>query len=87
MPTQIELGVPRKPEPQKEVQGEGKSFNFLEFLKEVKAEFLKVSWPSKEQVINEFFSVLVLVTLLTGIIFLLDKVFAIMVGFFTGNLF
>ena len=79
--------MPSKPEAQKEPQAEGKPFNFLEFLKEVKAEFLKVSWPSKDQVVNEFFSVLILVSLLTGIIFLIDKIFAIIVGFFTGNLF
>lgn len=87
MPTQMELGVPHKPNAQKEPQREEKSFNYLEFFREVKAEFLKVTWPSREQVTNEFFSVLVLVTILTGIIFLIDKVFAIIVGFFRGNLF
>ena len=87
MPTQIELGVPHKSPAQKEPQGEGKSFNYLEFLREVKTEFLKVTWPSKAQVTNEFFSVLVLVAILTGIIFLIDKVFGIIAGFFRGNLF
>lgn len=87
MPTQIELGVQRNPEAGRESEDQGKPFNLREFLKEVKTEFLKISWPSRHQVANEFFSVLVLVSILTGIIFLLDKVYDIAVNFITGRLF
>lgn len=87
MPTQVELGIPRKPEPERKAEEEKPPFNLIEFLRGVKSEFPKITWPSKDQVVNEFFSVLVLVTVLTGIIFLIDKVFDIMVKFFTGRLF
>ena len=62
-------------------------FNFIEFLKEVKAEFLKITWPSRDQVTREFISVILLVFVITGIIFLLDKIFETIVNFFNGRLF
>lgn len=61
--------------------------NPVEFLGEVKTEFNKITWPSREQVTREFFSVLILVTILTLIIFALDKIFEFVVNFFTGRLF
>ncbi len=63
------------------------SFNPIEFLKEVKTEFLKITWPSREQVTREFISVILLVFVITGIIFLLDKIFEAIVNFFNGRLF
>ncbi|MBI1858246.1 MAG: preprotein translocase subunit SecE [Candidatus Melainabacteria bacterium] len=87
MPTQVELGVPSKPEANKGPDGEKTPFNLLEFVKEARTEFSKVTWPSKDQVVNEFISVLILVAVLTGIIFLIDKVFNVIVDFFTGRLF
>ena len=63
------------------------SFNFPKFLQEVRVEFSKISWPSRDQVTKEFISVLLLVFVITGIIFLLDKTFEIIVNFFNGRLF
>ena len=57
------------------------------FLQEVRTEFLKISWPSKDQVTREFFSVLLLVFAITSVIFLIDKIFGIIVNFFNGRLF
>ena len=76
---------------EKEVQQEEKaeikvaSFNLLTFFKEVRSEFLKISWPSKEQVTREFFSVILLVSILTGIIFIIDKTLGVIVSFFSGR--
>lgn len=61
--------------------------NPVEFLGEVRTEFTKITWPSREQVTREFFSVLILVSVLTGIIFILDKAFGFIVNFFTGKLY
>ena len=76
---------------EKEVQEEkaevkAESFNLFTYLREVRTEFSKISWPSREQVTREFFSVLLLVSFLTGIIFLVDKALGIVVNFFTGGI-
>ncbi|OGI20622.1 MAG: preprotein translocase subunit SecE [Candidatus Melainabacteria bacterium RIFCSPHIGHO2_02_FULL_34_12] len=86
-PSQIELGVPRKPEPQDQSKEQVKPFNVLEFLKEVRGEFIKISWPSKEQTTREFFSVILLVAVITSIIFLLDKVFGFIANLFMGRIY
>ena len=74
----------------KETQGENveikSTLNLREFLQEVREEFIKITWPSREQVTREFFAVVILVFVITSVIFLLDKVFGIMVNFFTGRL-
>ena len=62
-------------------------FNLMKFLHEVRVEFLKITWPSREQVTREFISVVLLVFAITGIIFLLDKIFELIVNFFNGKLF
>ena len=59
----------------------------FEFLKEVRTEFIKISWPSREQVIREFFSVVLLVAVLTGTIFIIDKIISTCIDFFSGKLF
>ena len=61
--------------------------NPIEFMGEVRTEFTKITWPSREQVTGEFFSVLILVAFLTSIIFILDKAFEFVVNFFTGRFF
>ena len=61
--------------------------NPIEFMGEVRTEFTKITWPSREQVTREFFSVLILVAFLTSIIFILDKAFEFVVNFFTGRFF
>ena len=87
-PTQIELGNYGKPSNTNEtVEAKTEKLNIAEFLKEVRTEFLKISWPSKDQVTREFISVLILVSILTGVIFLIDKVFEVIVNFFRGGSF
>jgi preprotein translocase subunit SecE len=85
-PTQIELGNYNN-NPKVENDEEPKSLNIVQFLQEVRSEFLKITWPSKDQVTREFFSVILLVFIITGIIFLLDKVFEFIVNFFNGRLY
>ncbi len=50
--------------------------SFITFLKEVKVEFRKISWPTRPQVIQETWSVLVLVTLVTLFVLGCDWVLA-----------
>ena len=85
-PTQIELGNYGKPSNTNEtVEAKTEKLNIAEFLKEVRTEFLKISWPSKDQVTREFISVLLLVAALTSIIYLIDKIFEFIVNFFRGR--
>ena len=72
---------------QEKAEIESKPFNLIEFLKEVRTEFVKITWPSREQVTREFISVVLLVFVITGIIFLLDKIFEFVTNFFNGKLF
>ena len=60
-------------------------FSLIQFLREVRAEYLKISWPSREQVVREFFAVVLLVAIIAGIIFLIDRVLGIVLNFFTGG--
>lgn len=85
-PTQVELGKYTKPmeEAQKE---EAKRVSIAQFLREVRTEFTKISWPSRDQAIREFFAVLVLVSVITGIIFLIDKVLGVITNIFMGRLY
>ena len=77
----------KEPQQYEEAEVKAEPFNLVQFIKEVRTEFLKITWPSREQVVREFFSVVLLVFLITGIIFLIDKVFEFIVNFFTGRLF
>ena len=86
-PTQIELGNYSNSSKDVGNKEEAQSVNIGQFLQEVRTEFLKISWPSREQVAREFFSVLFLVLILTGIIFLIDKAIEIATGFFSGRLY
>ena len=82
----------KEKESEKEIQHEqvgvtAQPFSLFQFLREVRTEYIRITWPSREQIAREFFSVLFLVFLITGIIFLLDKVFEVVAAFFTGRLF
>lgn len=75
---------------EKEIQEEkeevkASSFSVPQFLGEVKTEFLKIAWPSREQVTREFVSVILLVAVLTGIILVIDKIFEFIVNIFSGG--
>lgn len=45
---------------------------FIQFLKDTWAEFRKISWPTRQQVLQETWSVIVLVSLLTGLVLAFD---------------
>ena len=68
-------------------EAKAQSVNLPGFLQEVREEFLKISWPSRDQVTKEFFSVLILVLVITSVIFVLDKIFGFVADFFSGRLF
>ena len=55
-----------------------------EYIKGVKFEFKKITWPDKEQIQNEFFAVVVIVAIITVIVYGidigLDKVVAMIKG-------
>jgi preprotein translocase SecE subunit len=43
-----------------------------QYIRGVKSEFLKISWPSKDQAYNEFIAVVVIVAIITVAIFIID---------------
>lgn len=51
------------------------------YLKGVRAEWGKVSWPERSQVISETFAVVVIVTVFTVFVYVLDKLFQWVLGF------
>jgi len=52
-----------------------KSFNPVEFLKGVKQEWHRVTWPTREQVLAETGVVLVVVAVFSAFVFVVDKLF------------
>lgn len=81
-PTQVELGNYQKGSDE---QPPSKTVNIRQFLSEVRTEFLKISWPSREQTTREFFAVILLVFIITGIIFLIDKMLGFVLNIFSGR--
>lgn len=71
---------------EEKVEVKTKPFNFLMFLQEVRSEFFKISWPSRDQVTKEFFSVILLVSILTGIIFAIDRALTFVIDLFSGKI-
>lgn len=51
------------------------------YFKGVKAEWSKVSWPEKKQVMFETLSVIVIVFVFTVAIYLMDLIFKYLLGF------
>lgn len=51
------------------------------YFKGVKAEWSKVSWPEKKQVVFETLSVIVIVFVFTVAIYLMDLIFKYLLGF------
>ncbi|MEM8640803.1 MAG: preprotein translocase subunit SecE [Cyanobacteria bacterium P01_G01_bin.54] len=57
-------------------QPEAKSgFDLVKFLKESKEELAKVVWPSRQQLIGESVTVILMVTLVATTIYLVDNLF------------
>lgn len=58
-------------------------FNVVEYFKGVRQEWQRVTWPSKPQVIAETGVVLVVVTLFSLFVFLVDKIFQFLIQIIT----
>ncbi|MDJ0677093.1 MAG: preprotein translocase subunit SecE [Calothrix sp. MO_167.B42] len=56
-------------------ESEKSGFNIMNFFQGLKEEFEKVVWPSRRQLISESAAVLLMVTLSSSVIFLVDKFF------------
>lgn len=56
-------------------------FNLQQFLKEVRQEFTRISWPTRPQVIRESLIVLLVVVIITLLVFLFDVLFNILFNF------
>ena len=54
----------------------------IRFIKEIKSELKKVTWPGKKQIVNNTLIVIALVVLVGLFIFILDAVFS----FFSSNM-
>lgn len=59
-----------------ETLGNKAGFNPVGFLEETKEELDKVVWPSRQQLISESVSVVLMVTLSATIIYLVDNFFS-----------
>jgi preprotein translocase subunit SecE len=58
-------------------------FNLVEYLKGVRQEWHKITWPPREQVIAETGVVLFVVTFFSLFVFFLDKVFQFIIQMIT----
>ena len=54
--------------------------NVAEYLKGVKSEWYKITWPEKDQVIRETLVVLVVVLFFVGLVYFYDKIFGFLLG-------
>ncbi|MBQ2645611.1 preprotein translocase subunit SecE [bacterium] len=55
--------------------------NLKVYLKGVKSEWGKITWPSKQQVVTETIYVIIVTTIFTVMILALDLIFKWMLGF------
>jgi preprotein translocase subunit SecE len=63
-------------EPSQPKDGSGSNFNPLEFARESQAELSKIVWPSRQQLVSESISVILMVTLSATIIYLVNNIFS-----------
>ncbi len=56
-------------------------FNLIQFLREVRQEFSRISWPTRPQVVRESLIVLLVVVIITLLVFLFDVLFNILFNF------
>jgi preprotein translocase subunit SecE len=66
-------GAPRAPVP---VQQKRERVGLRQYLREIQAELKRVMWPTRAEVITYSIVVIFVVSLLTGVVFLLDLGFA-----------
>jgi len=57
------------------VDEEKPGFNLASFFKETKDEFSRITWPSRQQLLSESLSVVVMVTLSAALVYLADQLF------------
>ncbi|HEX9711176.1 MAG TPA: preprotein translocase subunit SecE [Actinomycetota bacterium] len=81
----VELKQATKARAVQEVKREGRLKRWRRFLKEVRQELRKVSWPTRTEVLTYTVVVLVSVTFVTTIVFALDFVFARGLLYFYGS--
>ena len=62
-----------------------KQNSFLKFFRDLKGEFKKIVWPSKKQIINNPFIVIVAILVVGVFIWLVDLGLAELVKLFLGN--
>lgn len=55
-----------------------------EYIKGVKAEFKRIEWPSKDQAVQEFIAVIVIVAIIASLVFLIDIGFDKIIGYISG---
>ena len=55
-----------------------------QYLRGVRSEFLKITWPTKEQVKNEFIAVIIIVAIITVAIFFIDLGIDDLINFIKG---
>lgn len=60
----------------KATKASGESFNMVAFLQGTKEELGKVVWPSRQQLIAESLSVLLMVSLSAFVIYMMDNLFS-----------
>ncbi|MDJ0797489.1 MAG: preprotein translocase subunit SecE [Calothrix sp. MO_167.B12] len=58
-----------------EIPENNNGFSIMNFFQGLKEEFEKVVWPSRRQLVSESAAVLLMVTLSSSLIFLVDKFF------------
>ena len=54
-----------------------------DYIEGVKYEFKKIFWPSKDQLVNEFFAVIIIVSIITAAVFAMDLGIAKLLESFT----
>ncbi len=59
--------------------------NVSNYLKGVKSEWGKITWPEKKQVVGETIAVLVVVFFFVTLIFCYDQIFGFLLKFLTPN--
>ncbi len=67
------------------MQASAEKFSLGKFLKEVRAELKKVHWPTKKELGNYTTTVLITVTVISVLIYLMDKGILAALGMIMGS--
>lgn len=58
---------------------------FWQFIKDVRGEFTKVSWPSREELIQSTMVVMVVSLIVTAFIGMVDRILSVSITYFLGR--